>query len=300
MARPFKNTDNAIESLCRSMMDSGYYKKLSIRTIRHNCKSASNYLALINPDVTPMTMTSDDVKRLHQIFIDNQLEIATQRNYMFALKLLCEYTHNRCFDGVRLIYGQDTRPNVDWLTPTQAETILHTPKTPIEDMIVWLALCHGLRRIEIVRLRVGDIDINRGFIKVTGKGRGQGKIRYVHCHPRFYIIYNKWMEERKAQESKAQETTDALLTWSRGRKQSGYEAQSIPEHIYNISERVGFKFSLHTLRRTFGRELWRSGVKITTIANILGHKSIEMTIRYLGINLDDQEIAMQMFSLGKD
>lgn len=38
--------------------------------------------------------------------------------------------------------------------------------------------------------------------------------------------------------------------------------------------------------------LWAAGVDIVTIATILGHSSIEVTIKYLGIKLDDMESAM--------
>ncbi len=299
MARPYKYTENAIDSLCKSMESKGYYKDGSINKLRLDCKAVCKYLGMLNPDLTPMNMTSDDVIALHKL-LEEHIAISTQRNYMFSLKHLCEFLGNRCFNDVTLIYGQDIRPNADWLTPTDAESILHAPKSALEDMIIWLALCHGLRKVEIIRLRMGDIDIHRGFIKVTGKGRGMGKIRYVHCHPRFYLVYDRWMKERKEQESRSSVTTDALLTWNRYGKITGYNIHSVQSIIMRIIERTGIRFSCHTLRRTFGRELWRSGVKITTIANILGHESIEMTIKYLGINLDDQAEAMQLFTLGKE
>ena len=52
-------------------------------------------------------------------------------------------------------------------------------------------------------------------------------------------------------------------------------------------------FSNHTLRRTCGRRLWKQGVKIEIIQNILGHESPAMTYQYLGINLKDQDETMQ-------
>ena len=67
--------------------------------------------------------------------------------------------------------------------------------------------------------------------------------------------------------------------------------------VKSISDRMGVTFSAHTLRRTFGREMYHSGVRIETIAKIMGHSSTEMTLRYIGVNLDDQTVAMNQFIL---
>lgn len=60
-----------------------------------------------------------------------------------------------------------------------------------------------------------------------------------------------------------------------------------------LSELLGFRFSNHTLRRTFGRALYKSGVALPTIAAILGHESTDVTLKYLGITLDDMRDAMR-------
>jgi integrase len=51
-------------------------------------------------------------------------------------------------------------------------------------------------------------------------------------------------------------------------------------------------FSNHTLRRTSGRMLWKAKVPLEVIKEILGHQDPVQTIRYLGLNLDDQDEAM--------
>jgi integrase len=55
---------------------------------------------------------------------------------------------------------------------------------------------------------------------------------------------------------------------------------------------IGFK-GHHTLRRTGGRLMWQEGVPIETVASIMGHETTEMTLRYIGVNLDDQAKAFQ-------
>ena len=65
--------------------------------------------------------------------------------------------------------------------------------------------------------------------------------------------------------------------------------KKLMENVYAMK----FDFSNHTLRRTFGRRQWKLGTPIETIAEMLGHESIDMTRRYLGLNLTDQERPMK-------
>jgi integrase/recombinase XerD len=53
------------------------------------------------------------------------------------------------------------------------------------------------------------------------------------------------------------------------------------------------RFSHHTLRRIYGRSLYKAGVKIETIAELLRHESIDQTREYLGIRLDDMQAAQE-------
>lgn len=39
--------------------------------------------------------------------------------------------------------------------------------------------------------------------------------------------------------------------------------------------------------------MWLAGVRIETIASIMGHESTEMTLRYIGVNLSDQTMAFE-------
>ena len=59
---------------------------------------------------------------------------------------------------------------------------------------------------------------------------------------------------------------------------------------------MGMKYGNHTLRRTFGRQLWKSKVPIETISKILGHESISVTLLYIGVNNDDMSKAVRDLS----
>mgnify|MGYP002349687980 FL=1 len=95
---------------------------------------------------------------------------------------------------------------------------------------------------------------------------------------------------------------DNLLIWKRYKQKPQIGAYSengdaIDDQIDLVEKAIGAKFSNHTLRRTGGRYMWKSGkVPIETISEIYGHKSIETTKKYIGVNLDDMDEAMAAFS----
>ncbi|MEE9236533.1 MAG: hypothetical protein V3U52_01915 [Thermoplasmata archaeon] len=52
------------------------------------------------------------------------------------------------------------------------------------------------------------------------------------------------------------------------------------EWLRDVERESGVSIKGHqTLRRTGGRKLWIAGVLIETVSEILGHESVDMTIR---------------------
>ena len=89
------------------------------------------------------------------------------------------------------------------------------------------------------------------------------------------------------------------MIWARGSKlyEYGAKGSGIDEMLKPLGEEIGVKFSNHTLRRTFGRTMYRSGVEVATISKMMGHESIDQTLKYIGVDLDDMNSAMQTFAL---
>jgi integrase len=76
--------------------------------------------------------------------------------------------------------------------------------------------------------------------------------------------------------------------------------------LWCYTARIYKKVGTHTMRRTCSTILYKKGVELLTVSKILGHKSTEMTRRYIGIDEKDikkgldklQEVTSQ-FNFGK-
>lgn len=302
MARTPESVESAIECLIRDMESEGYYSKRTLRFYREQCTHVFQILDRIHPGTIPKKVTREMVMDVYGYMRREGYAVSTQKNYLHGMRRLCEASYNRVFDSVRIPFQTDERPMVDWLTYDQATALLRCQKTPIQELIISLELCHGLRRCEVLRLKVSDC--HDGYLDVTGKGRGGGKLRSIPLHPDFPRILADWMSERDEIVKKARAVEpyaavpDSLLIWRRGGRLSGYSdvrGSGIDSIVGRIE--VDFGFSNHTLRRTFGREMYRSGVDLVTIARIMGHKSTDQTLEYLGLALDDMTRAMAVFRL---
>ncbi|MBA7639115.1 Tyrosine recombinase XerD [subsurface metagenome] len=53
----------------------------------------------------------------------------------------------------------------------------------------------------------------------------------------------------------------------------------------------------HTLRKTFGYHLRKQGVSIERISDLLGHRNIKVTFRYIGISDDERKEVLSKFGL---
>lgn len=288
-----------VDEFVQSLIESGNYTDTTIHYYRHHCKIILDKLRGLGIEPDPENLTDDELNRLVQYL--RRYTVSTQKDYIVPLKMMCEFKQNYVFRRVKIVYPSDTRPNVDWLTYEQCKEILSTWMSPQQEMIVALELLHGLRRIEVVRLKLSDL--HEDYMTVTGKGHLGGKLRSIPYHPDFEKSLSRWLKVRnelKWQCNDPMKQPDNLMVYLKGGKLAVYDqikGSGITAMLKELSHRCGIPFSNHTLRRTFGRELFRSGVSIEVIATLYGHTSTSVTMQYLGLNLDDMTDAMKKMKL---
>jgi integrase len=203
------------------------------------------------------------------------------RRYVFQItrSFLFYYDNTKALKFKVRVRGY-TRERVDWLTPIQTEEILKMPMTRREAVLIRGGLLQGMRRIELVRMSARDATraVERGILTIRGKG---GKVRSVPLHLGFAVALRAYLEK-----STGRSDEQTVLGISRV---TAYHS------VVALSLRYGHRFSTHTLRRTFGRNLWLRGIPIETIAELMGHASTDMTRLYLGLNITDMRKAISEY-----
>lgn len=147
--------------------------------------------------------------------------------------------------------------------------------------IISLFLFTGLRRKELLNLKMQDFNAERGYIKVFAKNK-ERIIPLNETVKEYLLDYLKVRPERKSVEN---------LFVSTNRKKSGLTHQGLYDLFAELRKKVKFRkhISPQILRHTFCTLMLRSGVNLRDIQLLAGHSDISTTARfYLGC--DDKQL----------
>lgn len=141
-------------------------------------------------------------------------------------------------------------------------------------LIVELLYSTGIRRAELIHIKMGDIGVSERILKVLGK---RNKERLIPLLPSVVETYLKYLEYRNDLETIVDE--EWLFLTSKGHKI--YETlvyRVINSYFGKASEKV--KKSPHILRHSFATHLLNEGANINAVKELLGHSSLASTQVY--------------------
>ena len=137
----------------------------------------------------------------------------------------------------------------------------------------------GLRVSELCNLKLSDLYLKEGFIRVEGKGSKQ---RLVPISPKAIKEISYWLEERVQMHIK-EGYEDFVFLSKRGKNISRV---MVFHFIKEMAEQAGIKKSIspHTFRHSFATHLLEGGANLRAIQEMLGHESIATTEIYTHID----------------
>ncbi len=143
-----------------------------------------------------------------------------------------------------------------------------------DKLIVDLFYTTGIRRTELINLKIQNVDLSNKTIKVIGK---RNKERIIPILTIIEEQINKYLSERSSiQEVKE---TEFFFLLSNGVKlNDSFVYRLINYYFSNVSEKV--KKSPHILRHTFATHLLNNGADINSVKELLGHSSLASTQVY--------------------
>ena len=143
-----------------------------------------------------------------------------------------------------------------------------------DKLIVDMFYTTGIRRTELINLKLHNIDLSSNTIKVLGK---RNKERIIPILTIIEEQVKKYLSERTG----IQDVKDGeyFFLLSNGVKlNDSFVYRLINYYFSNVSEKV--KKSPHILRHTFATHLLNNGADINSVKELLGHSSLASTQVY--------------------
>lgn len=181
--------------------------------------------------------------------------------------------------GVPVVRTPRTLPQV--LSPAAVDQLVSALRTRRDRAMVEAMLLGGLRRCEVLGLRLDDLRIGeRRVFVAAGKG---GRQRLVPISTRFFATVADYLDhERPATDS------DAVFVVLKGsRRGRPLSTAGLDEIISGARTRAGLAHvTCHQLRHTCFTRLREAGMALEAIQAQAGHASIESTRIYLHLAND--------------
>ena len=149
-------------------------------------------------------------------------------------------------------------------------------KNPKHRVILRLVYSSGLRRSELINLKIADIDSkdNKRRIRVN-KGKGN--------RDRYTILSDKILEELRTYFHACKPKVYLF----NGQRKGEAMSKGLLRHILKEAKKrsgITKDFCLHTLRHSFATHSLEDGMPLTTLQSLMGHSTIQTTMIYLHVS----------------
>ncbi|MFK5971857.1 MAG: tyrosine-type recombinase/integrase [Flavobacteriaceae bacterium] len=143
-----------------------------------------------------------------------------------------------------------------------------------DKLIIELFYGTGIRRAELINLKIKDVSLQGGTLKVLGK---RNKERIIPLLPSIRDLFLHYFTMRKSLDCTIDETY-VFLSKSGHKIYETLVYRVINGYFSKVSSKV--KKSPHILRHTFATHLLNEGADLNSVKELLGHSSLASTQIY--------------------
>jgi len=260
----------------------------------------------------PATVSASDVRRfLSHLAVEAHVSAATQNQAFNAVLFLFRHVLGREIGDLSTTVRADQKRRSP-AVPSRADIAkIVSHLRPPYRLIVGLLYGGGLRLEEGLNLRVGDVDVESGFITVrSGKGDKDRRTLFPRC------LQSEWTSHLEAVRSlhladRGQDLPGVELPWALERKYPNagkewpwfwaFPADALSfdprsrvvrrHHLHRsalhrhfkkavASSGLAVRASPHSMRHAFATHLLEDGYDIRTVQELLGHARVTTTMIY--------------------
>jgi integrase/recombinase XerD len=244
-------------------------KGYSPTTLKTYTQQFSEFLFFYN-DIHPTDITELDVHNYLLYLVEKKkLSRSTQNQAINSIK----YFYEKVMKQPRKVYyierplKEHKLPQI--LSQLEVMAIFEAPKNLKHKVMLMLIYASGLRRSELLNLRIGDIDLNRCVVFIRG-GKGR-KDRQSIMAQSLRPLLEKYMAE-----------FNPKFWLFEGQTGEQYSATSLQQVLKQAVRKANIKkqVRLHMLRHSFATHLLEGGTSTRYIQELLGHESSKTTEIY--------------------
>jgi site-specific recombinase XerD len=164
------------------------------------------------------------------------------------------------------------------LDRVETAALLSSFRTDRDRAMAGLMLLSGLRSAEVLGLRVTDVDIARGWVRVTGKG---DKERRVPVDPDVAGLVQSYLLAERPET-----TSRALFVVAKGPNRGQPLTAAGLRRVFRYHREISGVAAghPHALRHSFGTALAEAGVDLAVLQALMGHDHIDSSAAYIHLS----------------
>ncbi|NNT73168.1 site-specific integrase [Flavobacterium sp. IMCC34852] len=249
-------------------------KRYSESTLTVYMDAAKSFLVFFNQK-SPSDITNDDVILYNNEYIlKNNLSASYQNQVVSAIKLFFTTVQNKKIEIESIHRPKRARvlPNV--LSKEEVKQILEAHGNIKHRAMLCLIYSCGLRRKELLTLKLSDIDSKRNIVKIIqAKGK---KDRIAPLSPRVLELLRDYYKCYKPK----------IWLFEGQVKGEPYSEQSLQSIFKQALEKANISkpVTLHWLRHSYATHLLESGTDLRYIQELLGHSRSKTTEIYTHVS----------------
>ena len=263
----------------------GFYEKVrselklrnySYKTIKSYTSCLRSFVKYFSPK-HPRDITEGNIREYLLHLITREKLAASTVNQVFnALRFLYVELYDKPFVIGKLPRPQKEKKLPDVLNEEEVLRIFKAVANLKHRTMLMLAYASGLRVSELVRLRIEDIDGNRGLIHVRDAKGKKDRFTVFPGSLRDQLI-GYWKSYKLG-------TSGWLFPGDKNDKHlAARSIQAVLARAVQAS-RITKRVSMHTLRHSFATHLLDHGTDLRYIQELLGHQSVKTTEIYTHVS----------------
>ncbi len=294
MWEPYKKGFKAYLQLEKSLSDN------STEAYLRDLDKLVQFLEIKNMQKNPAALTLQDLQFFIQWIGELEMTATSQARIISGIRAFYKYCILEDIvaeDPTLLLEAPKTKRALpDVLSFSEIESIigqidLSKPEGGRNKAILETLYSCGLRVTEVVNLRISQLYLDVGYIRVTGKGDKERLVPIGDAATKYINIYRQNIRNHVAVKAGNE---DILFLNKRGQKLTRVMIFLI---IKDLVQKAGINktVSPHTFRHSFATHLIEGGANLRAVQEMLGHESITTTEIYTHLDKEFLRKTLEQF-----